>query len=890
MNRALGFMEFALYRQIIDEIATFREPTRSKEIELFHFGESLLHPELAEMVQYASGRGLRAVLSVNAPHLSPELAEKILASNPHRVIVSLDGHDRETYMMIRGRSADFDRAISNTEALIGIAQRLGVAERIVLRMIKLKANENQAETFLQYWKKRGVSVELRTFFPWTEQSMEALGDFQKYPPGMPCPFPWQYLVVQWDGTVVPCCRDYNAVNAIGNIRTVSLRELWNSMRYARFREMHATGRYEHNTFCGNCMEMFSTAGKDDKESTSARYTVSSENVGHLTAVLAPHCIADLQRGVFGAASIASASKINALEHFSPDAARVLMLAARGFSLRESADIMSISATQVYDYIAPSVATGMLRLEESLSTDSCKSRAATQSETICALWRWATDAFQDAPLLVLTDDGTSLSYGEAASLVTRISCALSAGGITKGQRIAVCATLRPEVLLLFWGAASLGAVFIPVDPACGCSFLEKIIENATPSILFCEETQAAFLNECTGLPCVVFDETGEDSVCPCKRFSSFLDMAGQSSGEFSHIVPEDPAVILYTSGTSGFPKGVVLSHGALFRSGRLMADAYAWCYEDLLFSLAEIHTMSGLRNPGVAAVAAGAAILVAPMTVRSNVLTVTKEIQRHRVTIVNTVPAMIHQFNRMRDRIPPTDLRTLRYLMCTGSAMSPEASREFMEHYAIEVLNYYGLTETCGLCIGVLPGQAKEQSGSIGLPLECIAAIVMDDGSFADDDSIGRLMIWSENLMSGYFRNARITGEAMQEGWLKTGDLAFRRRDGSIVLVERESDSIKDSRGELIHPREIEEALEQHELVAEAGVCGYRDEAGTERLGAFIVPARDGDSSEMEYTLRSFLLQQVGPRKIPSFFLFLGQLPHGTNGKLLRRKLRELIPS
>lgn len=256
MTRPLGFMDMDLFRSIIDEITTFSEPVRSKEIELFHFGESLLHPQIEGMVRYASQHRLRPVLSVNAPELLPAVAERILASAPSRLIISLDGYDDDSYRQIRGAAADFSTALSNLRYVADLLKGSVTDTDVCIRMIRLYRNQSHLERFQKEWEEIGIRVEIRPFFPWTQKSLTGLGEVRKYPPYMPCPFPWQYLVVQWDGTVVACCRDYNAVNVVGNVRDQSLREIWCGERYAEFRRQHRTGQYAGNNFCRDCMEIF----------------------------------------------------------------------------------------------------------------------------------------------------------------------------------------------------------------------------------------------------------------------------------------------------------------------------------------------------------------------------------------------------------------------------------------------------------------------------------------------------------------------------------------------------------------------------------------------------------------------------------------------------------
>lgn len=256
MTRERGFMKFALFTEIVDEVSCYSEPVKSREVELFHFGESLLHPDIDKMVGYASRKGLRITMSVNGPQLHPELAARILSGNPYRIIVSLDGHDHDSYRAIRGDNADYAEAVRNIRSLASLQKEMGSQSLISVRMILMHSNAEHVSVFRKQWEDEGVTVEIREFFPWGEAELAGIGSFKKYRPFMPCPFPWQHLVVQWNGDIVPCCRDYNAANKLGNVRNFSLREIWNSSSYARFREQMATGNFQGNTVCPECLKLY----------------------------------------------------------------------------------------------------------------------------------------------------------------------------------------------------------------------------------------------------------------------------------------------------------------------------------------------------------------------------------------------------------------------------------------------------------------------------------------------------------------------------------------------------------------------------------------------------------------------------------------------------------
>ena len=258
MKRKIGFMDMGLYKKVISEVSGYSEIVKAKEIELFHFGESLLHPQIAEMVGFASSLDLKITMSVNGPEMKPELMYEILENQPYKIIVSLDGYDDESYKKIRGKQADFEKAVSNIQRTAEFHRKSNSKTILIIRMIEFNYNKDHTEQFRRKWEDEGLQVEIRQFFPWGEKEMVELGEYVKYPPFMPCPFPWRYLVVQWDGTVVPCCRDYNSVNAVGNVRDNTLLEIWNGEKEKLIRHQLATGEFGNNDFCRKCMDIYYT--------------------------------------------------------------------------------------------------------------------------------------------------------------------------------------------------------------------------------------------------------------------------------------------------------------------------------------------------------------------------------------------------------------------------------------------------------------------------------------------------------------------------------------------------------------------------------------------------------------------------------------------------------
>ena len=507
------------------------------------------------------------------------------------------------------------------------------------------------------------------------------------------------------------------------------------------------------------------------------------------------------------------------------------------------------------------------------------------ESVSALFERAASLYGPSPL-ILFDDNSSLSYSDASALAHEVAGRLQAAGVGKGERVVSVSAASAEAALVFWASMLAGSVFVSVDSTTQPDKLTRILKSIGPKIVF-TSTESAFKRALEGIKSVSYSSDSSGHEYGSVRFHEFLE---GGSGEYrpEPVSSSDDAVVLFTSGTSGEPNGIVLSHGALAGSGHLLAGTYEWGPEDRVLSTGDFHTMSGLRNPLVAALCAGASFIIAPQAARASGPACSVLMEKLGATILCTVPAFLAQFTRFQEKISNGFTSRLRFVMCTGTNLPGAVAEEFEERYKKSVLNYYGLTETAGLCIGVIPGM-KIGSGAIGVPLGCSVKIAGPDNREVNDGETGELFIRSERLMSGYYQDRDATERAIVDGWFRTKDFCRKRPDGSIELLGRVDDAFKDMRGELVHPSEIEKVLEGFPLVLEAAVCGFDAEDGRPAAAAFVVARVNGaDEKSMANELRRQALAVLGPYRTPAVFRFVDSLPRGTNGKILRRKLRETL--
>lgn len=247
MTRAIGDMSLDLFAALISEIA----PTQHY-LALHHFGESLLHHDLAAAIELATRAGVRSGLSCNPPSLRPEIAAAILDAGIANLVLSLDSLDADRYRAIRGPAARADRADSNVRALVEARDRRQAATSITLQMIEMNANVGEAEQFLAYAEEVGVdrAVVIRLGrWDFDDGYIDRLGAVNGPGYTKPCSLPWSSVTVLWDGRVVPCCHDYNGSVVLGDRRTATLAEIWMSPAARSFRS-----RNRDNRLCGACSQ------------------------------------------------------------------------------------------------------------------------------------------------------------------------------------------------------------------------------------------------------------------------------------------------------------------------------------------------------------------------------------------------------------------------------------------------------------------------------------------------------------------------------------------------------------------------------------------------------------------------------------------------------------
>lgn len=573
-------------------------------------------------------------------------------------------------------------------------------------------------------------------------------------------------------------------------------------------------------------------------------------------------------------------------------AKTIFLANKGYTVKEICSILNVGISILVKELEILERLGLLQvLPVSFDGFRLQNHLMTQQyiipkskQNLKALWQKSVKIFPDNIALVSLMDESEFTYKDCDDIINHILSAFQKNGLKKGDKIIICSKIHTEAILLFWACMQAGIVVVPIGTHLTAATFSYILDQTGAMLCF---TNQSFFKEgkynSENIQTILFDESEEKAG---KLYFADWVAEAEETGNFQEdtISHNDGAVILFTSGSTGVPKGVELSHGNLFRSGRLITETFLWETEDRFFALGGLDSMSGLRNATIAPVHAGSGVVIPGESSLSNLFTIAEAMAENKITILGVNPAMLHQLVKHKDKIG-SQLKTIKTLMCTGNKLSDSLRANFKNSYHLPVLNYYGLTETTGICISQSILDIESGADTIGKPIDCIAQIVDEHGEVVPVGAEGELRIFSENLMQGYFKDKSQTDSVLRDGWFYTLDLAKYTADGNIQLIGRKRDIVKTSTEKLVYLNEIQQFISGLPFVEDSFVCSFQKE-DAEKIAAFIVLKNDPPLNELQVkpAIKNEILLQLGENKMPDQIKFLSELPYNDNGKLLINQL------
>jgi long-chain acyl-CoA synthetase len=468
------------------------------------------------------------------------------------------------------------------------------------------------------------------------------------------------------------------------------------------------------------------------------------------------------------------------------------------------------------------------------------------------------------------DDIELTYSALDGATAHIAGLLREHGFEPGDRVGIMLPNVPYFPVCYYGVLRAGGIVVPMNVLLKKREVAFYLEDSGAKLLFAWHEFAKDAEggaEQAGAECLLV-EPGE--------FEKQVG-AAEALTDLADTADDDTAVILYTSGTTGQPKGAELTHANLTRNAQVSRDLYDSDEDSVTLGALPLFHSFGQTCGLNATLGGGGTLTLIPRFEPGKALEI---IQRDGVNIFQGVPTMYGAMLHHPDR-EDFDTSTVKICASGGSAMPVELLKGFEEAFDCKVLEGYGLSESSPVA-SFNHADRERKPGSIGTPVEGVEMkVVDDDGNEVDQGEVGEILIKGHNVMKGYWEREDATKETIKDGWLHTGDMGKVDEDGYFFVVDRKKELIIRG-GYNVYPREIEEVLYEHPAVREAAVLGIpHDEYGEEVAAA--VSLKDGESVDPQ-ELRDYVKEQVAAYKYPRRVWVVDDLPKGPTGKILKREI------
>jgi long-chain acyl-CoA synthetase len=490
-----------------------------------------------------------------------------------------------------------------------------------------------------------------------------------------------------------------------------------------------------------------------------------------------------------------------------------------------------------------------------------------------------DRLPDKPALICDEE--TLTYRELRQRVLSLAYHLQHLGVRKGDRVALLFPNCIEMAVSYYACAAIGAIAVPLNNRLTGKDLVYIINDCGAGVLavgyqFWDVSQAIRPDL---LLVKEFIYAGPERRMGGHFFSDLLETS--ASPNFPDLDPEDVATIMYTSGTTGLPKGAMMTHRNIFTNARNCGAMLTYTEKDITLIVVPLFHVTGLNSQLVAFIYIGGTCVIMKAYKTAEMI---QAIERHKITVLFNVPTM-YVLLLINETLKDTDSSSVRMAAYGGAPMAKETIVALKERLGLDLYNAYGLTESSSLAT-VLPAcDAIRKAPSVGLPVPGVQVKAIDFlGNGVQPGDPGELLIKGPNIVKGYFNQPEATQKALKEGWLRTGDVARIDDEGYVFIVDRMKDMIVRG-GENIYSIEVESVLNSHPKVLESAVVPEPHHIFGEVVRACLVLRPERETSTEE--ILEYCRQHLADFKVPARIIFLSELPRNPGGKVIKTQLREL---
>ncbi|MBI4569126.1 MAG: long-chain fatty acid--CoA ligase [Planctomycetes bacterium] len=498
---------------------------------------------------------------------------------------------------------------------------------------------------------------------------------------------------------------------------------------------------------------------------------------------------------------------------------------------------------------------------------------------------------DRTAIVCDETRVTLTYRELDERARRFASALARLGVKPGERVALMCPNVPDFAVAYFGILAMGAAVVPLNVLLKQDEIHYHLSDSKAVAFiawadYLDEAEKAWLRVRETCPRLVVIHKGPNANAETAggagaSFARLIDEAAPQDGVASPD-PGQTAVILYTSGTTGKPKGAELTHDNLFWN--VVATARLIDYRDGETTLAVLplfHSFGQTCVQNTTFYVGGKVVFVTRFEPKSAAETIAK----HKVSIFHGVPTMFFHLLQQPGEETAARLKSLRYAVSGGAALPAEVLRNFEKKFGVVMLEGYGLSETSPVVCFNRPDMPRKIA-SIGLPVWGIdMKIYGEEWRELPRGQRGEIVIRGHAIMKGYFNRPDATREVLQEGWFRTGDIGFQDEEGYFFIVDRKKEMIIRG-GFNVYPREVEESLYALKGVREAAVIGWPHEQHGEEIAAFV--ALEAGATLTSEAIISYCKSKLAAYKYPREVHILKELPKGPTGKLLKREMKEQL--